>query len=158
MWLQIIIGLLGLLGVVVACGLAWGLAFAWRRLRDLRADVDRLRQYNLGQAEQLAGLEQQARRELADLRLTLRRANGQLKISGTTTVGQALRLHQRAGKTLATFGISDTGNEPCNPEQSLTDAAREQAADLTLVLDALNRLFDDPSGGTDADGRLRIVG
>ena len=157
-WIIILIGLLVFLSLVVAGGLAWGVAFAWRHFRELRADVDRLRQYNLGQAEQLAGLEQQARRELAALRLSLLRANGQLKISEETPIGQALRLHPRVGKTLASFGIGGAEDDHFDLEQTISEAAGKRPVDLTLVLDALNRLFDEPTGGTGADGPLRIVG
>ena len=157
-WLIILVGLLGFFSLVVVGGFAWGLAFAWRHFRELRADVDRLRQYNLGQAEQLAALEQQARRELADLRLTLLRASGQLKISGDTTIEQALRLHTRVAKTLASFGIGGAEDDHFDMEQTITEAARARPVDLTLILDALNRLFGEPTSGTGADGSLRIVG
>lgn len=157
-WIIILIGLLVLLSLIVAGGLAWGLSFAWRHFRELRADVDRLRQYNLGQAEQLAALEHQARRELADLRLAFLRANGQLKISGETKIDQALRLHPRVGKTLASFGIGGAEDDHFDMAQTIAEAAQVRPVDLTLVLDALNRLFDEPTGGTNADGPLRIVG
>ena len=143
--------------LLICMALGGGLYLLVRRMRELRSDVDRLRQYNLRQARQLKTLEDQSEIERAAQYVAQWQAHGRLRITENMSLAEACGQHKEVPRILAVFGLGPVdGGAPPDEHRTIREAARAQHINPVLILHALNHLFNehDPN----ADGPLRIMG
>lgn len=139
--------IVGWIGLVVAL---LALGYAWKLSQELATATRRLDRYNkaLFDANDAMRTQREAfAAEIAQLRIDVRKAQGNAAFTPETTVREALLIHPQSEQVLASFHLGGCSHCAVEPDNTLAQACAEHGVDPNALLGTLNLLVGGHANG-----------
>lgn len=132
---------LSVLALIVAL---LALAYAWKLNLELNTAIRRLDRYNkalFDANDEIRRLRAEFTESTTELRVAIKRGQGAVAFTPTTTVREAQLLHPQAGQILATFHLGGCNSCAVEPNDTLAQICAEHGQDVGLLIENLNCLL-----------------
>ncbi len=129
---------LALLVAVLALG------YAWKLNQELNTATRRLDRYNkalFDANDDIRRLRAEVAESTTALRVAIKRGQGEIAFTPTTTVREAELLHPQAGQILAKFHLGGCNSCAVEPDETLAQICAEHGQDIGLLINNLNCLL-----------------
>jgi hypothetical protein len=133
--------LLALVGIVMA----W---LANRKNNDLKERLAQANSRVYTLRREIQEKQEKFEQDLLSLRFEVLKAQGNLKVTPETRIGELSRMHPQAMQVLAGFHLGGCASCSVDDRQTLTEAAGVNGRELEPILVALNTLIAGSNGQT----------
>ncbi len=136
------------IGLIVAL---LALAYAWKMNQELATATRRLDRYNkalFDANDAIRTLREEHAETVTQLRVELRKVQGNAAFTPETTVREALLMHPQSQEVLASFHLGGCSHCAVEPDHTLAQVCAEHGIEPDTLLGTLNLLVGGQANGT----------